>query len=438
MFVLISICKRTKITKAPCRRRNCEAVLRTDRNFTNRHHVEPRVKLHSPREESFPTPLIHWRNQNYPYEFGCQAREAHWWLLESRLVWSLDRFHTIYSTRQKSSRRIYVVRGEIDEKTAYIQARSSMARALENNGKARQAEGEAKVVWRKAPSWKRTKITRDLLNSLTFRTRNSQKPSRTRVRSWKHQWLLLCHVKIMNNCRSGASNKIKTKLACILEADESKRMRMGNSIPHHHEDHIARKGENSLQHYNLVHKFSPMPQAMKIPAAKAAVDKEWEKLEKISAWNLTKVRSKKQVINEARTSGAKVHFASLMDYVIWKVLNWRQSTQNTKDELCSEVTVKDDSGSYAVFTEQGSSASHMTAAKIMDVISRLPGSDGQAADAVLAYTQVKWKILTNHWKFQNRSVQTFGFVYHDTNGQNHGPVWKTESFLLSEICTVIL
>ena len=31
----------------------------------------------------------------------------------------------------------------------------------------------------------------------------------------------------------------------------------------------------------------------------------------------------------------------------------------------------------------------MTAVKIMDIISRLPGYDGQAADAVLAYTQVK-------------------------------------------------
>ena len=94
----------------------------------------------------------------------------------------------------------------------------------------------------------------------------------------------------MKNCGSGASNKIKTKFACILEADEPTRMRMGNSIPHHHEDHIAGKGENSLQHYNLVHKFIPMPQAVKIPAA---VDKEWDKLEKFSAWNLTKVRSKK-------------------------------------------------------------------------------------------------------------------------------------------------
>ena len=88
---------------------------------------------------------------------------------------------------------------------------------------------------------------------------------------------------------------------------------MGNPIPHHHQDHIAGKGENSLQHYNFVHKFILMPQAMKIPAAKSAVDKEWEKLEKISAWNLTKVRSKKEVIDEARMSGATVHFASLMD-----------------------------------------------------------------------------------------------------------------------------
>ena len=74
--------------------------------------------------------------------------------------------------------------------------------------------------------------------------------------------------------------------------------------------------EKETIHYNiiiLVHKFIPMPQAMKIPEAKAAVDKEWEKFENISAWNLTKVRSKKEVIDEARTKGAKVHFASLMD-----------------------------------------------------------------------------------------------------------------------------
>ena len=51
--------------------------------------------------------------------------------------------------------------------------------------------------------------------------------------------------------------------------------------------------------------------------------------------------------------------------------------------------VKDDSGAYAVFTEQGSTASQRTAAKIMERISRLPGCDGQAADAASAKTQVK-------------------------------------------------
>ena len=50
---------------------------------------------------------------------------------------------------------------------------------------------------------------------------------------------------IKKNCGSGASNKVKSKLACILEASESTRLRMGESLPTHHEDHIAGKGNNS-------------------------------------------------------------------------------------------------------------------------------------------------------------------------------------------------
>ena len=60
--------------------------------------------------------------------------------------------------------------------------------------------------------------------------------------------------------------------------------------------------------------------------------------------------------------------------------------------------VKDDSGSYAVFIE-GSSASQMTAAKVMDIISRLLGCAGQAADAVSAYTQVKMEDAPTLLKF---------------------------------------
>ena len=179
---------------------------------------------------------------------------------------------------------------------------------------------------------------------------------------------------------------------------------------------------------------------MKIPAAKAAVDKELEKLEKISAWNLTKVRSKSEVIDEARTKGSKVHFASLMDICHLKNAELETKHQKYKGRVVFRGDiVKDDSGSYAVFTEQGSSASQMTAAKIMDSISRLPGCAGQAADAVSAYTQVKMEDAPKLFKkIQNRNVQTFGFVHHETNGRKHGPVWKTQSFLLSDIFMVIL
>ena len=87
-------------------------------------------------------------------------------------------------------------------------------------------------------------------------------------------------------------------------------MRTEESLPKFHEGHISGKGYNSLQHYNLVHKFIPMTQVMKIPASKAAVDKEWEKLEKIPTWDLSKVRNKSEMIDEARTKDAKVHFLS--------------------------------------------------------------------------------------------------------------------------------
>ena len=159
-----------------------------------------------------------------------------------------------------------------------------------------------------------------------------------------------------------------------------------------------------------------MPQAMKIPAAKAAVDKEWEKLEKVPAWDLTKVRSEKEVIDEARTKGVKVRFASLMDIRHLKNAELEANHQKYKGRVVLRGDiVKDDSGSYAVFTEQGSSASQMTAAKVMDIISGLPGCAGQAADAVSADTQVKMEDAPKLSKIRKSECPDIvGFVCHDT------------------------
>ena len=120
-------------------------------NFIYRHHVEPKVKLYSPRQESFPIPL----------KYIDVSRTTHTNLIvkqEKRIddFWNIDGSRdlsdpwtgfTQFTLLEEKPPDGYMWSGwRFNEKTAYIQARSSMARALGENGKARQAEGEAKVV----------------------------------------------------------------------------------------------------------------------------------------------------------------------------------------------------------------------------------------------------------------------------------------------------
>ena len=94
---------------------------------------------------------------------------------------------------------------------------------------------------------------------------------------------------------------------------------------------------------------------------------------------------KKRVIAEARREGKTVHVASLMDICHLKNSDPEPKFQIHKGRVVLRGdVVNDDSGSCAVFTEPGSSASQMTAAKVMDVIARLPDCGGQAADAISA------------------------------------------------------
>ena len=81
----------------------------------------------------------------------------------------------------------------------------------------------------------------------------------------------------------------------------------------------------------------------------------------------------KEVIKEAQKNNNKVHFASLMDLYHLKNSDLEPQFQKYKGRVVLRGDiVKDDSGACAVFTEQGSSASEMTTAKLMDVIARRP------------------------------------------------------------------
>ena len=75
----------------------------------------------------------------------------------------------------------------------------------------------------------------------------------------------------------------------------------------------------------------------------------------------------------------------------------------------------------------------------MDIISRLPGCDGQAVDAVSAYTQVKMEDALKLLKKSKIGVSRHLDSSTTTQmAENHGPVWKIQSFLLNEIYMVIL
>ena len=69
--------------------------------------------------------------------------------------------------------------------------------------------------------------------------------------------------------------------------------------------------------------------------------------------------------------------------------------------------VKDESGFSAVFSEQGTSASHLAAAKFLDAIARMDGNDGQDSDAMSAYTQV-----------QHTGEETWVFIPKDRQPKN--------------------
>ena len=96
---------------------------------------------------------------------------------------------------------------------------------------------------------------------------------------------------------------------------------------------FRKKGIKSLSHYNCVHKIIPVPQAMKIPEAKAAVDKEREKLEIMPAWQLTNVRSKKKGIQEAHRKWKTVHFATLVDVRLLKNAELESQFQEYKGRV---------------------------------------------------------------------------------------------------------
>ena len=137
--------------------------------------------------------------------------------------------------------------------------------------------------------------------------------------------------------------------------------------------------------HNLLHKTIPLLQAVKSLDAKASVDKEEDQLEHLQAWQVDGFEER------ARTEKGKDSSCCYAGgFVAPQELGVGVEVPKTHGRVVFRVDCCERRlwVSYAVYTEQGSSASQVTAAKVL-VVAKLFGCAGHACDAVSACIQVK-------------------------------------------------
>ena len=212
-------------------------------NFIYRHHVEPRVKLYSPRDESFPIPLKHIdvsRTTHTNLDVKQEKRIDDCWNIDgSRDLSDPWTGFTQFTLLDEKPPDGYVWSGvRVTKRQATSRPDHLWPELWTKLG--RNAQLKERQKWsHEKPKLDNARRLRGIYfidledKEITATIRNARKHLETAMAP-----AMPCKI-MKKNCGSGGSNKIKTRLACILEADESTRLRMGESLPNHHEDHIA-------------------------------------------------------------------------------------------------------------------------------------------------------------------------------------------------------
>ena len=330
---------------------------------------------------------IYWRGQNYKYDLRCDAWAPHWRLecrRGPRSIRYIDGFHTVHHIGWKTSRRVYLTKNQTTSRPDDVWPDMWKHMSDAAISKAKQV-GYRKTEARQCPT-----VERYLLHQ--------SDGCRVQANHWKRAEKLEVPMPASMPCRTrrekygencSSSGTRKTKYACIVEADESARKRMERTQHKDHADHTAVNGISSSNHYDLVHNFIFLPKQWKYQMRMQQRPKGGEIQENTG---MAADESQKQTkgdlwSKERRQDRAFCVISGHLSSQEFRVCNPNFETYQGRVVLRGDI-VKDYSGSYAVFTEQGSSASQMTAAKVMDVIARLPGCAGQAAGT----HKSKWKM----------------------------------------------
>ena len=165
---------------------------------------------------------------------------------------------------------------------------------------------------------------------------------------------------------------------------------VSNTTHRGHQERESPSGEESEFYMGMVHTPIKIDLAMRIPLAKAAVDKEWNKLETKGAWIYSEVQERSWVVSNRKRPGKKLYFGSVRDLCHQKHSERTDLPAEYKGRVIFQGNMmRDETGFYAIMSEQGTSASHMAGAKILDGLARMPGMTGHDSDARSAYTQVR-------------------------------------------------
>jgi hypothetical protein len=133
-------------------------------------------------------------------------------------------------------------------------------------------------------------------------------------------------------------------------------------------------------------------EAAEVPEAKAALQKEWDRLRAIKCWDESGVRPWSEVSNEARRTGQKCHVGRIFAICVEK--NSELDKGNPARKYKGRVVfrgndVRDENWDVAMFQELSSTPATMEGAKAADCYGLFPGHTVEQADAEQAYTQSK-------------------------------------------------
>ena len=210
-------------------------------NFIFRHHVEPRVKLYSPREESFPIPLKYIDVSRTSHTNLDVKQEKRMNIDGSRDLSDLWTGFTQFTLLEEKALDGYMwsgwslTRKQLTSRPDHLWPELWKSMGKHTNLKEKQKWSNEKLHLENGRKLRGIYFIDPEHKEFKETIKNARKKLETPVAP-----AMPCKI-MKKNCESGASNKVKSKLACVLEASESTRLRMGESLPNHHEDQVAEK-----------------------------------------------------------------------------------------------------------------------------------------------------------------------------------------------------